>query len=366
MRKDFFNVEYADVFGVPFDFTAKPVVAPPQPPRETVQVKAVSPDRDALEIRFPRVEGYRIELPTERLTAAFNEDSILELTPDLVGATETQNSGIIGAPVNLTLAHTGDVRPSQVLYELTTHLLMTKWRDSGEDPKLHLFGQLKRIAKQWLDGYLVCKGGTYPAQLKYKTLADMAANRITAAITRQFLGDRPIKALLDPYNHTGSTRHVRFNTSRANRWDTSGPPPKNHVNWVVLDSDWESEFCRVAEAHSKVIAYTKNHNLGLEVPYRYGSETRKYLPDFIVRVDDGHDDPLSLVVEIKGYRREDAKEKKATMDTYWVPGVNHLGSYGRWAFAEFADVYQIGSDFEARVKAEFAKMIEQHLTKEIA
>ena len=64
-----FNVEYADVFGIPFDFTAKPVVAPPQPPRETVQVKAVRPERDALEIRFPRVEGYRVELPEERLTA---------------------------------------------------------------------------------------------------------------------------------------------------------------------------------------------------------------------------------------------------------------------------------------------------------
>ena len=38
-----FNVEYADVFGIPFDFTAKPVVAPPQPPRETIQVKAVRP-----------------------------------------------------------------------------------------------------------------------------------------------------------------------------------------------------------------------------------------------------------------------------------------------------------------------------------
>ena len=42
-----FNVEYADVLGIPFDFTAKPVVAPPQPPRETIQVKAVRPDRDA-------------------------------------------------------------------------------------------------------------------------------------------------------------------------------------------------------------------------------------------------------------------------------------------------------------------------------
>ena len=56
-----FNVEYADVFGIPFDFTAKPVIASPQPPRETIQIKAVRPERDALEIKFPRVEGYRVE-----------------------------------------------------------------------------------------------------------------------------------------------------------------------------------------------------------------------------------------------------------------------------------------------------------------
>jgi type III restriction enzyme len=47
------------------------------------------------------------------------------------------------------------------------------------------------------------------------------------------------------------------------------------------------------------------------VPYRYGSETRRYLPDFIGLVDDGHGDGDLLPVEIKGYRREDAKEKKA-------------------------------------------------------
>jgi hypothetical protein len=259
------------------------------------------------------------------------------------------------------------MRPSSLVFHVTQRLLYTKWRDPGEEPKLHLFGQLKRITKQWLDTCLVCKGGTYPAQLMYQELADMACNRITAAITRQFLGDRPIKALLDPYNHTGSTRHVRFNTSRAHRWDTCGPPPKNHVNWVVLDSDWESEFCRVAESHPKVIAYTKNHNLGLEVPYRYGSETRKYLPDFIVLVDDGHgaENPLHLVTEIKGYRREDAKEKKATMDSYWVPGVNHLGRYGRWAFSEFTEIYQIESDFKAKVESEFDKMIERTVAESI-
>lgn len=359
-----FNVEYADVLGIPFDFTAKPVVAPPQPPRETIQVKAVRPDRDPLAIRFPRVEGYRVELPEDRLSAEFNEDSILELTPDLVGATETRQSGIIGEQVDLNLVHTGDVRPSQVLYELTSHLVLHKWRDPGQNPQLQLFGQLKRIAKQWVDGYLVCKGGTYPAQLKYKMLADAACNKITAGITRKFLGERPIKALLDPYNPEGSTNHVRFNTSKTLRWEARAD--RCHVNWAILDSEWEGEFCRVAEGHPRVRTYVKNQGLGFEVPYRYGSETRKYIPDYIVLVDDGRPphadgtpDLLHLVVEIKGYRGEDAKEKAATMETYWVPGVNHLKKYGRWDFAEFCDVYEIESDFKVKVESKFNEMIEE-------
>ena len=351
-----FNVEYADVLGIPFDFTAKPVVVQPQPPQETIHVKAVRPERDALEIRFPRVAGYRVELPEERLTAEFNDDSVLELTPDLVGPSRTQNAGIIGKAVDLDLVHTNNLRRSTLLFHLTQRLLYTKWRDPGAEPKLHLFGQLKRITKQWLDDYLVCKGHTYPAQLMYQELADMACSRITAAITLAEQGkDRPIRALLDPYNPTGSTMHVNFNTSKTERWQTSSQ--KSHINWVILDSDWEAEFCRVAEAHPQVIAYVKNHSLGLEVPYRYGSEIRQYRPDFIVRLNDGRDDPLNLIVEIKGFRREDAKEKKLTMDNYWIPGVNNLQTHGRWAFAEFTDVFEIQENFAKRIEEEFAKMI---------
>ncbi len=358
-----FNVEYADVLGIPFDFTAKPVVSPPQPPRPTIHVKAVRPDRDSLEIQFPRVEGYRVELPKERLTAVFNDDSVLELTPDLVGPSITKNQGIIGEDVDLNLIHTDDLRRSTLLFSLAKRLVFTKWRDTGEDPKFYLFNQLKRIAREWLDNCLVCKGGTYPAQLMYQELADMACERITAGITRSLVGERPIKAVLDAYNPTGSTIHVNFNTSKRDRWETDAR--RCHINWVILDSDWEAEFCRVAESHPKVKTYVKNHNLGLEVPYRYGSEMRKYIPDFIVNIDDGNgdNDLLHLIVEIKGYRREDAKEKKATMEAYWVPGVNNTGQYGRWAFAEFTEVYQIEADFNEKVETEFNKMINS-LTRE--
>ena len=354
-----FDPEYADIFGIPFDFTAQPVVTKPTPPVDYVHVKAMRPERDHLEIRFPRVEGYRVELPEERLSASFTKDSELELTPELVGPSKTRSEGIIGQGVDLSLDHMDDMRPSTLLFHLTQRLLYTKWRDPGEEPKLHLFGQLKRITKQWLDTCLTCKGDTYPALLMYQELADMACNRITRGITRALEGTRPIHALLDPYSPTGSTAHVRFTTSKSIRWDTSGPPPKNHVNWVICDSEWEAEFCRVAESHPKVVAYTKNHNLGFEVPYRYGSEVRRYRPDFIVLVNDGQGskDLLHVVVETKGYRREDAKDKKDTMETYWVPGVNNLGAYGRWTFVELTEVYRMESDFEAKIEGEFEKLV---------
>jgi type III restriction enzyme len=345
-----FDVEYADVLGIPFDFTAKPVVVKPQQPRETVSVRAVRPERDALEIRFPRVEGYRVELPQERLRASFNDDSRLLLSPDLVGPTITQNAGIIGQSVDLSLEHLGDVRLSTLLFHLTNRLITTKWKDDNAFNGA-LFSQLKSIAREWLENYLTCTGNTYPALLMYQVLADMACERITAAITREFQETHPVKVLLDPYNSVGSTAHVRFNTSKRTRWETDAR--RCQINWVVCDSDWEAEFCRAAEAHPAVRSYVKNHNLGLEVPYIFGGATHKYLPDFIVRVDDGHgeNDLLNLIVEIKGYRGENAKEKKSTMDTYWIPGVNHAKEYGRWAFAELCEVFEIESEFNALVGA---------------
>ncbi|VFU10484.1 BPTD_3080 family restriction endonuclease [Methylocella tundrae] len=344
-----FNVEYADILGIPFDFAAKPVVAPPAKPRETVRVHAVRPERDPLEIVFPRVEGYRVELPDERLEARFTPDSILNLTPDRVGPSVTKNQGIIGEGVDLTLEHLADMRSSTILFHLARHLLYNKYRNPGEEPKLHLFGQLKRITRQWLEGgYLKCSGGTFPGQLVYKEIADMAAERIKAAITLSLVGENPVKAILDAYNPTGSTAHVNFTTSKETRWQTD--PRKCHINWVICDSDWEAEFCRVAEAHPKVRAYVKNQNLGLEAPYLMGSTPRKYIPDFIVQVNDGRDDPLNLIVEIKGYRGEDAKEKANTMRAYWVPGVNNLEKFGRWAFAEFTAIYEIEAEFEKLIK----------------
>ncbi|MGV3710388.1 MAG: BPTD_3080 family restriction endonuclease [Gemmatimonas sp.] len=358
-----FDVEYADVLGIPFDFTAEPVIAPAQKVKPVVQVKAISPERDALEIRFPRLEGYRVNLPEERLEAAFNENTTLVLTPELVGPTETRNEGIIGQGVDLTLVHSKELRQSSLIFHLTHHLLYNHWRDPNGEPRMYLFGQLKAIVRQWLDTQLECKGGTYPAQLMYKQLADDACSRITHGIVNKMGNKQTVAPMLDPYNPVGSTRHVNFSTSKTLRWQTAAD--KCHLNWVICDSNWEAEFCRVLEKHPQVFAYVKNHNLGFEVPYRNGGDSRRYRPDFIVQVDDGNgrENPLNLVVEIKGRRGEDAKDKFNTMRNYWVPAVNNDGSFGRWAVAEFTDVYALESDFTAELESHVDQLVQAALSQ---
>lgn len=364
-----FNVEYADVLGIPFDFNAKPVVVKPQTPRETICVKAL-PERAACEIRFPRVKGYRVDLPDTQIEADFTENSELVISPDLIGATKTENEGIIGKGVELTLAHTNkDMRESSILFELTKSLVMEHWRDAGKEPPTYLFGAIKKIARLWMKDYLKCVGGTYPAQVvSMPELKKMACDKISAGITRMEIqqGHNAIKAILDPFNPEDSTHHVNFTTTKTLRWETK--PTACHVNYAILDSSWEGEFCRILENTPQVKAYVKNQNLGFEIPYTTGTENKVYIPDFIVLIDDGHgpDDLLHLIVEIKGFRNEDVKIKSETTETFWIPGVNRLKKYGRWAFKELRQFHTFEEEFKASFEKEISKEKSQQLEKEFA
>lgn len=346
-----FDVEYADVLGIPFDFTAKPVVVKPTAPKLVTRIQAVK-ERVALnpelEITFPRVEGYRVDLPEERITASFNSDSRLVIDPSMIGPSRVTMQGIVGQSEELRAAGVGDQRPSAIAFSLAAHVLKRFAGPDGDLP-VHLFGQVKRVVREWLDaGYLELKAGVpmgVVGEHGYLEMKDQAAERIFLACQRFEHGEERIKAMLDPYNPKSSTRFVNFTTSK----DTYKTDHRTHINHVVCDSSWEAELARVLETHPKVIAFAKNQGLGFEVPYRDGSNPRRYIPDFIVRLDIGGAEPINLILETKGYRKGDAQLKAETMRTMWVPGVNNLGEFGRWAFEEFTDVFEIEAGFAALV-----------------
>lgn len=348
-----FTPEYADVLGIPFDFTNKKPQRRPEPPPLPTRVHAVRPEQDAFKIIFPRVQGYYKELPEDRLEAEFEGNNVLFLSPKLTGPTETMNKGIIGEEVLLSPQHLRKKRSGEILYRLTKHLLDKKFLDSNGDPKTYLFGQLKGITRKWIKECLDMSDNSYQAQVLYSGISDMAVDLIDSGIRQHSGGEPLVRALVDHYSPVGSTKDINFATTKKSLWQAD--PNKCHINLVVLDSGWEEEFCRVVEQHPRVLSYVKNQGLGFRVPYRFGLESKEYYPDFIVRLDVGAGEVLNLVVEIKGYRREDAKHKALTMKNYWVPGVNRLGKYGNWGFIELKEEYRIKSQFEEFIKSILVK-----------
>ena len=344
---DLFDVEYSDIMGIPFDFAASPQVAPPKPPKKSTRIAAVK-ERARLAIVFPRVTGYRVRLPDEKLMAAFSDDSRMTIHPRDVGPGETLLEGIVGEGVTLTVEQISEMRPSSLAYELAKVVMNKYFCDENGQPKLHLFGQIKRIVRGWIDGYLNPTGGAGIWMIAYRAQAERAAEHIMRAIERGTGDEINVMAVLDPYNPKGSTRFVGFQTTK----DVYATHPKKcHVDHVVLDGDWEAEMARVAEKHPRVIAYVKNQGLGFEVPYRDGTSSSSHLhPRFHRCGRRRRRRAAAPDRRDQGLPGEDVKLKSETMKTQWVPGVNNLGQFGRWAFEEFRDVYEISKEFDAVIE----------------
>lgn len=342
-----FRTEYADIMGIDgLSFSDGPRVAPPQPPRDIISVRAVTPERDALEITFPRVQGYTADLPPDRLDADLSGLEPYVLTPEKVAATVVTMQGIVGASEVLTLDYLKAQRNSTIAANIAKHMIFDKLRDANEAPRMHLFPAAKRIVNQWLnEGHLVTKNGTMPAQLLYRELADEVCDIIFGALIDKPGGERILRAVLDPYNPIGSTRDVNFNTSKATRYHPR--LDKSHINWIITDSDWEDKLAAQIEEHPRVAAYAKNHNLGFEIPYLVEGSPRAYRPDFLIRLDTP--EPTTLIVEVKGFRGHDAMLKADTARNKWVPAINRLGRFGQWGFAELRSVHDFGPELDTAI-----------------
>ena len=344
-----FSPEYAEVYGVPFSFIpCSGTTTDPTPGPLPTRVRALESRIDC-EITFPRLLGYRYDVADGRLTATFTDESRLTLsTADI--PTKTENAPIVGESSIHTLDDLKRRRPNEVAFLLAKLTLEKYFRRDGDirtdRPEEHkfddevkhwLFPQLLGIAKRWLDECVTLKDNTFPQLLLLIEFAHDAADRIYKAIVVSAGATAALKPILRPYDTSGSTRYVDFDTTRpvfATRAD------KCHISHVVADTDsWEQKMAEALENMPEVIRYVKNHNLGFTVPYTLNGAEKNYIPDFIGCIDDGRgpDDLLNLIVEVTGEKKKDKAAKVTTARTLWVPAINNYGGFGRWAFIEIAD-----------------------------
>jgi type III restriction enzyme len=341
-----FEPEYADVLGIPFSFVPANSAADYRPPKPTTRVHAVLPKREALEIRFPRVLGYRVVLPPGRLTARFTAESRLAITPEMAPP-DAINAPFVGENIRLSLAELAATRPAAIAFHLAGYTLERWFKDQEGNRKPWLFPSLLAITRRWMEECLTCQGGTFPAYLLWRDVGDKAAERIYRACVEQEGSGATLRPILDPYNETGSTRHVSFTTTKANLWQTD--PAKCQINFVLCDSDWEAACAQALEAMPEVLRYAKNDRLGFEIPYEHGGEEHLYRPDFIAVIEDGGEGPLHLVLEVKGARDAADDAKHDTMSRLWVPAVNASARFGRWDFLRLDGPHDVAEAIRAHL-----------------
>ncbi|MBI2774311.1 MAG: DEAD/DEAH box helicase family protein [Chloroflexi bacterium] len=334
-----FEAEYADVFGVPFSFIPIAGGAPvPRPLKEIRRVRAL-PERASLEIAFPRVVGYRYDVPAERISAKFGPESTMTLSNEDIPY-RTQSRPIVGEETEMTLEQLKGMRLQTLAYRIARLTVDQRLRAGDGSERPWLFPQVLEIVKKWFAECVFLKDGAFPQLIAITQYAHAASERIERSIIDGTSGEARILPRLRDYDPRGSTATIDFNTTKG-VWDAD--PTKSHLNYVVIDNDWEAKLAQTVESMPEVLSYVKNQGLGLQIPYTFEGTPANYLPDYVVRVNDGRGEPLNVLLEVTGERKKQKAEKVATAKTKWVPAVNALGAYGRWAFIEVTDPWDAGN-----------------------
>ena len=358
------TAEYVDIFGVPFSlipFKGRQPGKPAPVDRPKHEVTAL-PERKHLEIRFPIVEGYVVELKTNRVTCDVDSVEAIVLDPS-----STPTAAFIRPQVGYQVGHPGThggfgfetvnrrayydkVHPQTIAFEIAREIVknLTETAEPQTDRPRHqsrgaLFPQVLAIVQDYIAARVDFKGCN-PREIGLQTYAQRIASLLTAAILPADGGSAPpILPRLNRYQPIGSTENVYFKTVKPVQATHA-----SHLNYVACDTNsWEQAAAFQLEQLAKdgqIISYARNDHLEFNIPYELYGVPHVYEPDFLVKLTVG----TTMVLEIKGYEPEGTEAKHQAAQR-WVKAVNYWGKLGRWGFGVCRDTGKISSMLNALI-----------------
>lgn len=331
----FFPPEYANVYGIPFQFIPNDKPGPePKVPEPSIRVRALE-DRADLRIAFPIVTGYRMEWPESPLEFDLNVAKPLTVNGDTIPSVVVVE-GIVGEKE--TAAAIRDARPRSIAFKVAKRVMDLEVNVDG-NWRPWVFPQLVPAVESWLEHKVHVEPGFTLGHLQHSELLDKAAEHVWHALTKQpgedvDGGHQMIRPVLNGGMPVGSTDDVFFDT-RKKVFETT----YSHVSHVTLDGKdgnaWErrvAEVCESLASEGTIISYVKNDHLGLTIPYVHKGKRHEYWPDFVLKFDEDR----YLIVEVSGSQKSPGptQEKARTARDSWCASVNNHGDFGLWGYLE--------------------------------
>lgn len=331
-----FPPEYAHIIGVPFKMFKGGQSEAPPPPVDLTHIAAIPKRQEAMEIDFPNVVGYRVESMEGEIKHDFSNIENYELRGDLMPIKTKMASAFSEQEIELEIQSVLEKRDAEIIWWLTKELIKYHFSDEDGNPRFQPFNKLKNIVTEWYEEKVLLLNIADP---RYKRLLFFEdSKKIVAHIARginpQLNTTEHIRPVFNYYNKFSSTKYVNGNTVK-DVYLTQ----KSHVNYVVMDSDWEGICAKTLEEIDTVETYVKNQFLGFAIPYVKDGKDRQYFTDFIARVKGKDGTPKNLMIEISGMSKDKA-EKKWFVENRWIPAMNALKekyNYPEWHFIEVSN-----------------------------
>lgn len=331
-----FPPEYAHIIGVPFKMFKGGETQPPPPPVDFTHIFSIPERQAAMEITFPNVVGYRVENIDGEIKHDFSNIENYEIDGSKFPTETTMASPISPNEEKLEVKSVLEKRDQELIFLITKELIKYHFSDDENNPQFQKFNKLKNIVEEWYNEKVLLLNITDPRykRLLYFEEPKKVVDHIARGINPQNNSTEFIRPVFNYYNKFSSTKYVNGNTVKD-----VYPTVKSHVNYVVMDSDWEGICAKTLEEIETVECYVKNQFLGFAIPYTKDGKDKQYFTDFIARVKSKDGTVKNLMIEISGMSK-DKEEKKWFVENRWIPAVNALKDkyeYPEWHFVEIAN-----------------------------
>ena len=336
-----FAEEVAKILGVPFEVVPFKQSQKGKPPAVKQHHVRALPEKAQYEIEFPRVEGYQQAI---RNRVAVDWSAIAPVAVDpmnipdevRVKAAVVLNNGRPslhgpGALDTLGLERwRADRRLQEREFEMAAQLTKSYVaQPSCEAPAHVLFPQLLGVVQTFIRDRVKVASEEKRIDVFLAPYWGYVIERLVEAIRPDVAqGEAPELPRYERGRVSGSTSDVDFWTAKLVK-----EVVKSHLNYVVADTkQWEQAAAYHIDGHSQVAAFVKNQGLGFAIPYLHDGQAHDYIPDFILRLDNG----VRLILETKGH--DPLEEVKTQAAHRWVAAVNADGSFGEWRYAIVRDM----------------------------
>lgn len=351
-----FNPEFATLFGIPMPSTRSGSGGGGGGGSGSTlhTVKSVEERAPTYRIYFPRFKAYdavhpgnTVVLDTARVMPFHRLRNVaFESLPKTV---------VVGGTKEISI----EVGRDSGIWQLASDLLAKLVEEGGATGQYQyarrakLFSDVLRAVKEWIQIPIV---EIDPNDLNIQGQRDHATSHLLSSGCLKGV-ENPAAIIgvpCDENSPVGHTGGIEFQTRLRNTVDVS----RSELDKAACHSSLEVEIARVLDEHPGIEAFARNHGpLGWEIPYRWQSGWKRYVPDFVAR---GR--PTSggtrchLIIEGKGMPDDQSKTKTTWTQDWWIPAAQGRSEdelQGTWRYLEISD--------DARHNGKIAQLISSAL-----